>query len=408
MTLGPFDIPITFFYPNITLDTSGTVDDPNTSDDNESILLQREAITEINDALWLISATPEGQFLLNAAMENDDNLIIDGNISDPNVTKVSINLFGNEPSSLHINWLQISSKGYPVGDGLYQKPSIIRVLVHELAHYKANMNLLFDHGENVAIHFTNEFMAKYFGETPRLPGDMQVMSGEMAQYNELLTSFDHYIFIGALGHGNDSMEDILSRDYYQLYKEAYTDIFGDENGNGANREALGISNNFDSSDWQVLQGIKFGTDAINDTLLLDNDKHSAYGADGADVIVSNAMLKGILDGGDGVDAVSYAQAGEGVNVDLAAGEGAIGTLKTDMLRNIENVTGSDFADTITGDVGDNILSGGKGNDVLTGGGPLRSSGSYVQQCSRMQNSAQTLIYFLHPVVVWAINDHCSQ
>jgi serralysin len=40
---------------------------------------------------------------------------------------------------------------------------------------------------------------------------------------------------------------------------------------------------------------------------------------------------------------------------------------TDTLISIENLTGSAFADILTGNNGDNMLSGGAGNDLLTGG-----------------------------------------
>jgi Ca2+-binding RTX toxin-like protein len=41
---------------------------------------------------------------------------------------------------------------------------------------------------------------------------------------------------------------------------------------------------------------------------------------------------------------------------------------TDTLTSIENLVGSDFNDTLTGDAGANKLEGGVGNDTLNGGG----------------------------------------
>jgi Ca2+-binding RTX toxin-like protein len=40
---------------------------------------------------------------------------------------------------------------------------------------------------------------------------------------------------------------------------------------------------------------------------------------------------------------------------------------TDTLTSIENLVGSDFNDTLTGDAGANKLEGGVGNDTLNGG-----------------------------------------
>jgi Ca2+-binding RTX toxin-like protein len=62
----------------------------------------------------------------------------------------------------------------------------------------------------------------------------------------------------------------------------------------------------------------------------------------------------------------------GVVVDLAAGTAddadGSGNSGHDVLLNIENVRGSNFDDTISGDGGSNQLDGRDGNDILIGGG----------------------------------------
>jgi Ca2+-binding RTX toxin-like protein len=68
-----------------------------------------------------------------------------------------------------------------------------------------------------------------------------------------------------------------------------------------------------------------------------------------------------LDGGDGIDTVSYAGAATGVNVNLNFSSQYTGA-GSDMLVSIENLAGSTFADTLTGNAGANALSGGSGND----------------------------------------------
>jgi Ca2+-binding RTX toxin-like protein len=72
-----------------------------------------------------------------------------------------------------------------------------------------------------------------------------------------------------------------------------------------------------------------------------------------------------LDGSSGTDTVSYAEAGSGVTVNLSTGT-ATGD-GTDTLSNIENATGSDYADTLTGSTGNNVLDGGAGADTMIGG-----------------------------------------
>jgi Ca2+-binding RTX toxin-like protein len=84
----------------------------------------------------------------------------------------------------------------------------------------------------------------------------------------------------------------------------------------------------------------------------------------------------VLDGTLGrADTASYAEAANGVTVDLTlsgpqnTGEGS------DTLIAIENLTGSAFADTLKGSSGDNVLIGGAGDDMLFGrGGSNRLDG----------------------------------
>jgi Ca2+-binding RTX toxin-like protein len=81
-----------------------------------------------------------------------------------------------------------------------------------------------------------------------------------------------------------------------------------------------------------------------------------------------------IDGGAGRDWVMYSNSPLGVTVDLAgfyAADGFGGQLNLagiDTLISIENVMGSDQADRITGDAGDNIFESWAGADVLIGGG----------------------------------------
>ncbi|WP_438952167.1 VCBS domain-containing protein, partial [Porticoccus sp.] len=112
----------------------------------------------------------------------------------------------------------------------------------------------------------------------------------------------------------------------------------------------------------------------DDTITGGDGNDLIFGGDGDDTIVAGAgddLIEGgldgdAIDGGIGNDTVSYANSSSAVNVNLAAGT-ATGGSGADTLINIENVTGSDFDDVITGDANANILVGGAGNDILTGG-----------------------------------------
>ena len=66
----------------------------------------------------------------------------------------------------------------------------------------------------------------------------------------------------------------------------------------------------------------------------------------------------------GVDEIVYTDAQQAVNVDLQAGT-ATGE-GTDVLNEIDSVTGSTFGDTLNGSSGDNGFAGGPGNDVIDG------------------------------------------
>jgi Ca2+-binding RTX toxin-like protein len=72
----------------------------------------------------------------------------------------------------------------------------------------------------------------------------------------------------------------------------------------------------------------------------------------------------VLFGGEGMDTASYANAATGINVSLLTGVGEAGEAADDVLGSIENVIGSDQADSIGGDNGANKLAGGGGNDIF--------------------------------------------
>src|SRR5262249_31192703 len=66
---------------------------------------------------------------------------------------------------------------------------------------------------------------------------------------------------------------------------------------------------------------------------------------------------------------SYFRSAVGVTVSLVAGAtNTGGDAQGDVLSNIENLEGSGFNDTLTGNAGNNILDGLQGNDTLTGNG----------------------------------------
>ncbi|WP_310468727.1 M10 family metallopeptidase C-terminal domain-containing protein, partial [Sphingomonas sp.] len=104
-----------------------------------------------------------------------------------------------------------------------------------------------------------------------------------------------------------------------------------------------------------------------DRLTGNSSSNTLYGGDGDDSL-DGGSGNDTLHGGSGVDTASYASASAGVVVSFAVA-GAQNTVGagTDTLLAFENIAGSNFNDTLTGNGGANTLSGNAGNDTLNGG-----------------------------------------
>lgn len=89
------------------------------------------------------------------------------------------------------------------------------------------------------------------------------------------------------------------------------------------------------------------------------------GGAGNDTILGGAGNDSLI-GGTGTDTLSYADSGAGVDVNLTTGAVSSGTAAGDTISGFENLAGSAFDDTLTGNGGANVIDGGDGNDVLTG------------------------------------------
>ena len=102
---------------------------------------------------------------------------------------------------------------------------------------------------------------------------------------------------------------------------------------------------------EAMRGSKFA-----DVLIGDGNDNRFRGQGGADFI----------DGQGGVDEADYRSSPGSVVVNLSTGFASDGHGSFDALVSIESLRGSEFADTLTGDAGDNRIRGEGGNDVLTG------------------------------------------
>ena len=138
----------------------------------------------------------------------------------------------------------------------------------------------------------------------------------------------------------------------------------------------------------TLSGVAFTLlgGAGNDCVIGGAGNDSVVGGTGADTL-SGGAGNDTIDGSDsitgnkGIDFAdySYVSGASGVVVTLtgAGGTGSVSLTDVDTLRNIENVRGSNSADTITGDVMDNTLFGNGGDDSISAGAGNDSIGGGI-------------------------------
>ncbi|MBL0402782.1 calcium-binding protein [Microvirga aerilata] len=113
-----------------------------------------------------------------------------------------------------------------------------------------------------------------------------------------------------------------------------------------------------------IEGI-IGTD-YNDLIVGNGDKHDLRAGAGNDTVIGGSGQE-IMDGGDGIDTVSYELSTQGVSVSLGAGGGGVNDSQSDTWKNFENVRGSNYNDSLSGDANANHISGGLGADSIYAG-----------------------------------------
>jgi Ca2+-binding RTX toxin-like protein len=109
------------------------------------------------------------------------------------------------------------------------------------------------------------------------------------------------------------------------------------------------------------------TDNVENLLLLATGAANGTG-NNLNNVIDAAAGNNILNGGAGIDTLSYAFATAAVTANLGLTTAqATGGSGSDTLLNFENLTGSNYHDKLTGNALANTLNGGAGNDTLTGG-----------------------------------------
>jgi hypothetical protein len=107
-----------------------------------------------------------------------------------------------------------------------------------------------------------------------------------------------------------------------------------------------------------------------DSISGDDGNDTIFGFAGNDTIDPGAGDDAPVDGGDGIDALSFQDSPAGVQVDLALSNirQNTGPEGSDAFARIENVVGSELSDDLRGDGGPNVLDGFAGNDTIEGRG----------------------------------------
>ncbi len=115
--------------------------------------------------------------------------------------------------------------------------------------------------------------------------------------------------------------------------------------------------------------------AFADTITGDGNNNVIDGGSG--------NINDVLVGGAGVDTVSYNSAGAGVTFTLVSqiAQTTVGA-GSDTVSGFENVVGSAFNDTLTGDGNANVMEGGLGDDIINGGAGTDTV-SYANSASRV-------------------------
>ena len=195
-----------------------------------------------------------------------------------------------------------------------------------------------------------------YGDTDSFNGDVENLYGSYRDDIVFGTTAGNYIYAY---EGNDTLHGRDGND--RLYGAQGNDsLYGD-----AGNDSLDGSTGNDTLDGGVGNDTIHGGDD-NDRLIGGDGNDSLYGDKQNDTL-SGGKGDDIIDGGLNTDTVDYADAlGSGVTVDLGITTAQVvgADQGTDTISNIENLIGSNFADTITGSNGRNSINTGQGNDTI--------------------------------------------
>ncbi len=189
--------------------------------------------------------------------------------------------------------------------------------------------------------------------------------------------------------GNDILDGGDGIDYAVYNVAAFTNLTIVENADGT----FTVTANTGTDGTDILRNIEFirignqdfalGAEEPDDSINGTPNNDILMGTDGDDIInglagndtltggLGNDILQGgggsdVLDGGAGQDMVSYETSTNRVVINMLTDSVTSGHATGDTFISIEDIRGTRFADTITGDAGDNVFYGDVGFDILSG------------------------------------------
>ena len=110
-----------------------------------------------------------------------------------------------------------------------------------------------------------------------------------------------------------------------------------------------------------------GSDYGDTLLITGNNPISVDAGAGNDTVIAGPAAD-TLDGGTGINTLSYQNSATGVSVNLETNMADGGDATGDVIANFSNLNGSQGNDTLIGNASGNVIFGGKGDDSIVGGG----------------------------------------
>ncbi|MEI7445692.1 MAG: calcium-binding protein, partial [Burkholderiales bacterium] len=196
-----------------------------------------------------------------------------------------------------------------------------------------------------------------------------------------------------MGAGNDTISGGNGSDIYRFTTVAGSKVINDQGTTAGNTDTLDYSLITSAVTVNLTLGTGNGIASIAGIENVIGGSAADYlTGDSADNVLTGGNGNDTLDGGAGSDTASYADRTAAVTVSLLTNRATIGT-EVDVLANIENIIGSAWNDTFTGDTNNNTFTGGAGSDIFyIGAASGNGSDTSVDTITDFNNGDRVVVY----------------